>query len=294
MKAFFRLLSYVVLILVGILLIGSLPGLFPGPFHPFNFNGANYVHTIWKVIHDLSHPSQLTYTITRYTRSIYPEIFKGWSYSLIVLFCGFCAALLLATMFSFGTMILPKPIIKIIKGLLFFLESIPDVLIVIAIQLSEISIFQHTHVKLFDIYSYSHQLYVLPIITLAILPAIMIYRMLVLEIEEEATKEYVELAKSKGLSQTMILFRHIFRNTLLKALTHARTILFFMISNLLIVEYVYNSEGLFKFLQQLNIFEKNIPDLLTFSILILMIPMAIFLFICQFLAKKVIGGKGEA
>jgi ABC-type dipeptide/oligopeptide/nickel transport system permease component len=290
MKRLFRLFIGVVLTLAGALLMGSLPGLFPDSSHSFEFRGMNYVHTIWSVIRDLAHPNKINYLSNNGQHSIFPEIFQGWSYSLIILFFGFCSALLLATLLAFCTMILPIPMIKGTKGLLFFLESIPDVFIVMTIQLFEITIFHHTHIKLFDIYTYMHPLFVLPIITLAIPPAIMIYRMIILEIEEEAIKEYVELAKVKGLSQTSILFRHIFRNILLKTLLHARTILFFMISNLLIVEFIYLSGGLLIFLKQLYPFDKSLPDILTFSILLLMIPLASFLYICQLLANKIVRG----
>jgi peptide/nickel transport system permease protein len=280
MKGLLRLLGFGALTVVGAILIGSLPGL----FQSIHLNGASYTRTIRMVCQHLIHPGQMTYTINGITRSIYPMIFGQWTYSLILLFCGFCVAFVLATMLAFGTMLLPSPVIRLIKGVLFFLESIPDLLIIITIQLAVISIYQRTHTKLFDIYSFSHPIYVLPILTLAILPAIMIYRMLVLEIEEEGTKEYVDLAKSKGLGKTTILFRHIFRNTLLKTLTHAHTILFFMLSNLLIVEIAYNSQGLLNY-----VYENQSPDLLTFALLLFLIPMVTFLTLCQILVKKMTG-----
>lgn len=280
MKSVARVIGYVVLTLIGSILIGSLPGL----FQSIHLNGAGYLRTIQMVFHHLIHPSTMTYTINGITRSIFPMIFSNWSYSLILLFCGFCVALVFSALLALGTMLFPNPVIRMIKGVLFFLESIPDLLIIITIQLIVIGIYQRTHTKLFNIYSFDHPIYVLPIITLSILPAIMIYRMLILEIEEEGTKEYVDLAKSKGLSKTVILTRHIFRNTLIKTLSHAHTILFFMLSNLLIVEIAYNSQGLLNY-----VYENGAPDLLTFALLLFLVPMVIFLSLCRFLIRRLVG-----
>ena len=283
MKGLFRSIGSGILIIIGSILIGSLPGL----FQSIHLNGKSYIKTVKMVCEHLTHPSLMTYTINGITRSIFPMIFSQWFYSLILLFCGFCVAIGLATLLAFGTMLLPRPVIRVIKGVLFFLEAIPDLLIIITIQLIVISVYQHTHTKLFDIYSFSHPIYVLPILTLSILPAIMIYRMLVLEIEEEESKHYVDLAKSKGLGKTTILFRHIFRNTLIKTLTHAHTILFFMLSNLLIVEIAFNSSGLLNY-----VYENMSPDLLTFALFLFLIPMVIFLSLCRFVIRRVTGTIG--
>lgn len=278
-----RVVNYLILCcltLIGIILIGSLPGLFVSA----HIDLKNYWKTIMFVIHSLINFKKMTYTLNNVSRPIFPLIFENWRYSLILMFSSFCISLVLAAILSFATMLLPQFMRRFLKGILFFLESIPDLLIIITVQLIGIYFYIYHQVRLYHIYSYQHNIFFLPILSLTILPTILIYRMLVLDVEEEGTKIYVELAKSKGLSKTVILSRHVMRNTLIRTLTHAKTILFFMLSNLLIVEVVFQSQGLLKF-----VYTYGRADILTLVVIMIFLPMAIFFGLCKLLVRTITG-----
>ncbi|WP_240904033.1 ABC transporter permease subunit [Bacillus sp. N1-1] len=94
-------------------------------------------------------------------------------------------------------------------------------------------------------------------------------------------KPYVELAKTKGLEPTKIFLVHIFRNTILSTYFHSRSIIWFTLSNLFIMEYVFNLNGLIRFM-----YEHPTSEIFTVSALLLFIPIFLFLTVYQLVAER--------
>jgi peptide/nickel transport system permease protein len=189
------------------------------------------------------------------------------TYSFVVLIGAGLISLIASVLLVFLCMILPSYIIKIIKGLAFFIESIPDVVIIFSIQLSFIWLYKKTNILVVNPIGGSENVYLLPILTVAILPTLMLFRINLLSFEEEERKPYCEYALSKGISRVVVLIRHVFRNVAIIILFNTQYFLWFMLSNLLVTEYLFNMKGFFSFLFD----QKSSPEVLGVGLTIIFV-----------------------
>jgi len=110
----------------------------------------------------------------------------------------------------------------------------------------------------------------LPIICLTIPTTLLFIKLLLLRFKEELEKDYSLFAKSKGLSLRYILTHHISRNVLLTTIYYAKTNILFMLSNLYIIEWIFNTYGMFVFVK-----ENSKLEIFTVSLVILYVPLFI-------------------
>lgn len=137
-------------------------------------------------------------------------------------------------------------------GTLFAL-SLPDVFIVICVQLG--MIFLNEHNLLLGLNNYEEgQRYLVALLCLGILPKVYISRITSTAIQEEIRRDYIRAAKAKGLGNFQLLKNHLTRPVLIKVIDTLGPVLTLVISNLIIVEYMTHYPGLvynlIKFYQQ--------------------------------------------
>lgn len=123
----------------------------------------------------------------------------------------------------------------------------------------------------------------LPIICLAIPTTLLFMKLLLLRFREELEKDYSIFAKSKGLSLRHVLTHHISRNVLLTTVYYAKTNILFMLSNLYIIEWLFNTYGMFVFVK-----ENSKLEIFTVSLVILYVPLFILFRLLHTLLKNVI------
>ncbi|WP_377891283.1 ABC transporter permease subunit [Alkalihalobacillus sp. R86527] len=268
--------------LIGVLLLGALPGLFNG----MKLDIGGYVDRLIATIQKLIHYKELTFRIGNNHYALFPELFTYLTYSLVLLFSALLVAFLVGLGAAYITIMLPRPFQRIIKRISFLFESLPDIFIIACVQIGVIWFYKKTSILLVDIVSYE-RIYTLPILVLSILPALLFYRIMLHVFEEEAEKPYIELAKTKGLTGTALVFIHMFRNALLPIYFHSKSIVWFALSNLFIMEYVFNLNGIIRF-----IYRHPNPEIFTASALLLFVPIFIILALYQLLAERV--SKAEA
>ena len=122
--------------------------------------------------------------------------------------------------------------------------SLPDVLIVAMLQAFAIWLIQHG-IKIFKVAgagTWHHE--VLPIVALSILPACYIARVTAMSIEGCYDKEYVKAALGKGCSSRRILWNHVMRNAVGIIFESLSNITAMIISNMMIVEYMFSYPGI--------------------------------------------------
>lgn len=133
-----------------------------------------------------------------------------------------------------------------IKDIIGFLGTIPDFILIIGLQMGVVFIYQSTGLHIARIASRSadENAYLLPLITLILLPTIFLIRTLSEKTYDVMTEDYILHAKAKGLGKRSIYIHHVVRNILpyLKADLHK--VLAIMMSNLFIVEHLFNIRGL--------------------------------------------------
>ena len=88
--------------------------------------------------------------------------------------------------------------------------------------------------------------YVMPVISLAFYPAAYIARMMRSTMLDTLGQDYIRTAKAKGVSQTVILFKHALRNAALPVVTYLAPMIAFMVTGNFVVENVFVVPGLGK------------------------------------------------
>ena len=85
---------------------------------------------------------------------------------------------------------------------------------------------------------------VLPVLTLALLPAALLARYTRAAMLEVLCADYVRTARAKGLPERLVLLRHALRNALIPVVTVAGVLLGTVITGSFYVEFVFNVPGL--------------------------------------------------
>ncbi|WP_313798848.1 ABC transporter permease subunit [Cytobacillus sp.] len=135
---------------------------------------------------------------------------------------------------------------KWINSILGFIGIIPDFILVLLLQLFVTYIYKKTGVKVVKVASLSMDdpAIFLPIFTLTILPLFYLIRTLNDKTYEVLTEDYILTAKAKGLSKRYIYAKHVTSNVLPFLKADLYKIVGISLSNLFIIEYLYNTRGL--------------------------------------------------
>ncbi|KFN03215.1 ABC transporter permease subunit [Bacillus clarus] len=253
-----------ILSILGIICLGTLPKLFQG----LEFNVLGYVTNLQEVFKRLLDVTNLQYA---QGKPIFPQLFFHYKETMIIFLSAFLISLLVAFCIVYIIMSSHPRIQHRIKSFLLFLESIPDILLIIGSQILVVWFFKKTGFLPFKIAAIGEEsIWGLPIFCLSIPTTVMFVKLLVLRFENELEQDYVLFAKAKGLDRFHILNHHILRNVLLSTLFFAKTNIWFMLSNLYIIEYIFNTRGIF-------IFVKSYPMIETFIVSLVLIYIPIFI-----------------
>ena len=257
-----------ILTAIGIVFVGCLPNLFNG----MKIDFGEYLSTVRDVFIHLPEPFKLQYLDSNMiSRPLFPEIWGPYIYSMKILLCAIMLAVILSLLFTYITFFLPGRLQKFVKFLAFIGESLPDLFVIIVFQIAVIWVFQKTGILLMQVEgAWQSDIFIMPVLCLSILPTFFFYRMLVLTVEEQFGLDYIEFAKSKGVKKHKLLLRHISRNVAAPMLIYSKTIVWMLLSNLLIFEFLFNIDGI-------TMFMYNHPRAVIFSVSLLMIFVPVFL-----------------
>ncbi|MBN2286287.1 MAG: M28 family peptidase [Tissierellales bacterium] len=153
--------------------------------------------------------------------------------------------------------------------LVFF--SIPDVLIVLFVLLIY-TMFAAQIPTLKEISSI--KAFFLPLLTLSIIPTTYISRITLITIQDELTKDYIKNEKAKGFSRQKIIFVELLPAIIFRIVDAMPTIVTMLLSNMIIVEYLFNYHGILYFL----IYLYNRQDVYRFVPLILTLGFIYIIF----------------
>ncbi|WP_330948981.1 ABC transporter permease subunit [Virgibacillus sp. MG-45] len=169
------------------------------------------------------------------------------------------------------------------KDIIGFLGLIPDFIFILFLQLGVVWVYQSTgfHIARVASRGADEHALLLPLITLIIVPTIYLIRTLSEATAYVLTEDYILTAKAKGFSVFYIFMQHAVRNILpyLKADLHK--VIAIMMSNLFIVEYLFNISGLTSLLFTKDGYQYNLTvnTLLTMVIMYVLLYWSIRLFI---------------
>lgn len=206
-------------------------------------------------------------------------------YSLTILAGGLSLTFIAALSFEFIHYFLPPLLKKVMRGTAFVIQSIPDVILIFSLQLFAIWIYKQTGVLVIDPIAGFDNVYLMPILTLSILPVVMLFQMIDLSVSEEENQLYVNYAYAKGFSKKYIFFVHILRNTVLTLFANLQLLFWLMISNLLLLEILFNVNGFMKLVREI-IFE---PGTFAVTLTCLFLPFYLLDVLGKVVVKKMNG-----
>ncbi|WP_061810084.1 ABC transporter permease subunit [Rossellomorea vietnamensis] len=218
----------------------------------------------------------------------YPLFFQLFGYSFSLLLLALFLAAGMSSLISYLFMFLPRKVYRVCFRLLDSLDSLPDVMIIVFIQLFIVWFFKKTDILLFEIYTLGDEkTYLLPIICLAIMPIAFLTKQFLFQLREEEEKPYVEYSYSKGFSKAYTIWVHLFRNVWIHFYYHIKPIFLLMLSNLLIIEILFNINGFMNVLLDVSI---NTPSAFFIGMLMIYIPFFIVFTLGAVLLKKWLSG----
>lgn len=262
-----------------IICLGALPRLFKG----LQIDLIGFWNTIVFIGGKLLRPWEITFGF-RDSRKLFPQIWIHYSETMIVFLSAFLLSLLIAYVLVVWVLQRSHMKQKMWNGVFLTLESIPDILLILLSQLLVVIVFQKTGFMPIKLAGLGEErVRLLPIICLTIPTTLLFIKLLLLRFKEEMEKDYSIFAKSKGLSLQHILIHHVSRNVLLTTIYYAKTNILFMLSNLYIIEWIFNTYGMFVFVK-----ENSKLEIFTVSLVILYVPLFILFRILHTLLQNVI------
>lgn len=262
-----RILSFVfyyVLGGLGIVLISSMPALFQeGTF----LNVPLFLSELKRLLLMLFHPAEWLYFYKGHPQPIFEFLWHPYRYSMTLFFLGTILGMTLAFLLALGTMYMPVWVKRTIERALNLFEAIPDLMLAFGLQIFIVWIYKQSGIMVLDFATAGQdRIYMLPILTIAVLPLVMMYKVIMTLMDEELTKSYVHLAKSKGLVKSHILNVHVMRNIVRSMFYHSKIIVWGSLSSLFIFEYIFNINGITSaFLNDFRPFVTTVILLLLFT-----------------------------
>jgi peptide/nickel transport system permease protein len=235
------ILQYIIGVFIFIT-IGSLPIL----LRDLTFDAEGYMESIQELVIKIFTLSNLTYDGEH---EMVPAVMDRYFYSLKTLGLSFIFSVILAFILSYIIVLLLKNKKDYVLSFIEIIRTIPDIVGIFLIQSVFIWINKVYGVKLVQTVSLGseNQAFLLPLLSLSLPIFLFLTQVIVLKIFEELDKQYVIFAKAKGLSFFYLLNIHVIRNIKYDLLSHFKTIIWMMLSTLVMVEYIFNMDGLMMF-----------------------------------------------
>jgi peptide/nickel transport system permease protein len=261
-------LKSVFLLFIGIILLAAAPSLLAGD-NGIKFSLLRYAQSVLEIFSSLVTPSTLTvYTHTqtwafprmRVNRSIvflnevterplFPEIWGIVGYTLALLLASFFIAFTIAVFLGWVTELFPPVFKKALLAISDLLEALPDLFFVFLIQLTVVWVYKKTGWLAANPFTSSREpSFLLPLITLSVVPAIYLFRMQLLLSDTQLEKDYITFARSKGIRKSNIIVHHLIKNTVSELSIHLPFIMLILFSQMVVLEYLFNMNGIMKIL----------------------------------------------
>lgn len=239
--------------MIGFLLISAFPALIFSE-EKIGFFIKQYGQTIYYTVQNLFTPEKWQFIGGGFSMNgpkvypLFPMLWERYLYSMTVFAISLAIAIFVAYVFMIVIHIVPKKVKKLFISVASLIEALPDAFIIVSIQLLIIWIFKKTNVLIAEIAVFNNDIYAVPIFCLSIIPTFLLLKTILFLIDEEKSKLYIDLARVKGLSGLRILLIHTFRNVLYSLFYRSKLIFAFMLSNLFIIEVIFNMNGALQFL----------------------------------------------
>lgn len=260
MKRIVKIFLHYLLGILGIILISCVPAIFS---KVTSWSSSTYWEALKSIFTAIFHPTkwEISYqgSAEVFHVSLADFITGPYFYSMKIIVASLLISAIIAYLLVIATFRGPKWLRQGLSGFLSILQAFPDFSFIFLIQMAVVYIYQQTGVFTLNFYSLNgEQIYAAPIVCLSIIPTVLFYKMMMLLMENEWQADYIQLARGKGLTDRAILLRHATPNMMQSLFYQSKTIVWFILSAYLIVEFLFGIEGVLYYLlagfSPLNIF----------------------------------------
>lgn len=172
------------------------------------------------------------------------EGLKSYLYTMDILSISILVVAIVGIVGAVAIMLLPPKLRKPLVGLVNFTATAPELLVIFLLQFLVIYIYRTYHIKLFSLYGFfGASPKFAPIFIASFLPAVFYIQLIVREFFTEEQQEYVLFARAKGLTHKMIYLKHILRNITPFCFIHFRMVVWFLLTNIYVMEYLFSLKG---------------------------------------------------
>ncbi len=287
MRTIFDILLRFFYVALGLIFISAFVGLFTDGIH---LDGGLFLSNIGGILESLASPSQLSFigpTGMEYT--IFLQFWDHYFYSLVIFLSAFLLSLAIGILLAYFTTYLAEKRFNSVSKIVSLFEALPDLFIIIVIQFGVLFYFKQTGTLLFPVASTGqNKSYMLPVLALAMIPSLMVYKVILFLVRDELAKSYVDLAKGKGISRSSVFFQHILRNITPSIFSHSKSILLLLLSSMVIFEQIFNINGIFTF-----IMAYPEPNIIAFTLILFYLPIFLLFALVTLLIGKTTGQRLE-
>lgn len=287
MKAFLDVLLRFFYVAIGLILVSAFAGLFT---HGIQLDARLFLSHIVQILNSFVSPTDLSVIGPNgMAYSIFLQFWDHYFYSLIIFISALLLSLGLGIGMAYLTVRLTEKRRQIVSKTISLLEALPDLFIIIVIQYGVLFYFKQTGTLLFPVAGTGqNKSYFLPILALALIPTLMVYKVILFLVQDELEKTYVNLAKSKGFSQTYVFFHHILRNITPSIFSHSKSIVLLLLSSMVIFERIFNINGIFTY-----IMTYPEPNVIAFTLILFYLPIFLLYAFVTLVISKTTGQRLE-
>jgi peptide/nickel transport system permease protein len=285
MKRFIRMVIRFVLIISGFLFIFNLPTLIGIGTDHVMIHASDFWTNVKSNFHLLIKTDDPMYL--HFFNEL--DIGTSYQYTMTIIFASLTFILFVATGIAILIMLSPQKVRNRLESMMNIFEAVPDLLVIFLFMFFVITLYKTTGLKIFQLYGvFGAKPYFVPIMTVSFLPLFFLLQFLIKMIKEEEHQDYVLYVRAKGIGRNRILLVHIMRNIFPLLLLQLRTIVWILLSNIYLVEYLFNING---FTQQFMkiIFRGGDFSSLVACLLMLSVPLLLIETIGWMISKLIKG-----
>lgn len=248
----------------------------------FKFDLSHFFDAFPQFLEQLIHIDKVTFkTPGSYIENpLLSFIIRPWRNSMLILFLS----IMLGSILSIFCVVIAKRfkvIDYIMKHIVKILGYLPDIFYIPCVIVFIIFFYQQTGILIMEVASYGEQeAIVFPSIMLSVIPFVQLYKILDQVITEELDKDYVVLARAKGLNDFEILLRHVLSNVWITFYINFKQVVWMTLSSLLIMEVILGYFGATQFL-----YYYHAPIMLMTILVLMFVPIYLVLFVIQKLVE---------
>ncbi|MCJ8009534.1 ABC transporter permease subunit [Lederbergia wuyishanensis] len=209
------------------------------PILKYEFHWEQYKSSLLHFYHLVKDEHSLG--MTRYELTAEEEIKRYLPKSLKVIAVAFVLSIVFGILKGIFDYRIKDTKLKIFgNGSTWFFQSIPDFFIILCVHW--LTIFMVPSLRIFNNSVWYNFLAIGFLVSLY--PMMYIARITFAAIAAEEGELYIQVAKSKGFTNKKVLYKHIMRNSMQTILTHITPLMLFILSSLLITEYLVGYQGI--------------------------------------------------